>query len=397
MRTLVSLLLVGWWLLANVSCSQPTRETVSPGVGRSLSTSEREAATLRALDDATCRELLHDDATPDSLLQAAERNLDYLSRLAPERRLSLLGREVPVAQLVAATRAVLDSGGAQPERLCDRLRLYQVALGDPVWIMGYYQPELRASRRRTERFRYPVYRTPDDLVDVDLKEFCPDCPPRVVQGRVKDGRLVPYYTRAEIEAGALSGRGYELAWLDDPVEAYFLHVQGSALLELEDGVRLQVAYAASNGHPYRSIAKLLSERGKMSGAALTLRALKDYLRAHPQEQAELFAHNPKWIFFRAVVAGPVGSCGVPLTAGRSLAADPAVYPHGTLAFLETEARADGVGSRRKLRRFVFLQDTGSTTSGPNRVDVFWGSGSVAEAVAAEMADPGRLYFLLPKE
>ncbi|GBD25633.1 Membrane-bound lytic murein transglycosylase A [bacterium HR30] len=396
MRKLFSWLLLGWWLCMNGGCAEPARRQSPSAVG-SLQSAPREGPKLTPLDDATCRQRLSDDATPDSLLLAAERNMDYLSRLPLERRLTLVGQEVTVAQLQAATRAVLESRGAQRERLCDRLRLYQVTLGETLWVTGYYQPELRASRRRTERFRYPIYRTPDDLVDVDLKELCPECPARIVQGRVKDGKLVPYYSRAEIEAGALSGRGYELAWLDDPVEAYFLHVQGAALLELEDGVRLHVSYAASNGHPYRSIAKILSERGKLSGTRLTLRGLKDYLRAHPEEQSELFAHNPRWVFFRGVPAGPVGSCGVPLTAGRSAAADPGAYPHGALAFMEIEPRNDGGKGGRAFRRFVFLQDTGSTTGGPHRVDVFWGSGTVAEAIAGELENPARLYFLLPKE
>jgi membrane-bound lytic murein transglycosylase A len=218
-----------------------------------------------------------------------------------------------------------------------------------------------------------------------------------VQGRVRDGKLVPYYTRAEIEAGALSGRGYELAWLDDPVEAYFMHIQGSALLELEDGVRLQLSYAGSNGHPYRSIAKVLSEQGKLAGKTLTLRTLKEYLRAHPEEQPALFRQNPQWIFFRGVATGPLGSCDVPLTGGRSVAVDPTYYPHGAVGFLEVDPRPDSTTGQRTTRRFVFFQDSGSTVSGPDRVDVYWGSGAVAEAVASEIENPGRFYFLLPKE
>lgn len=396
---------VGWLAsclcLLAAGCVEPARTPSAPTAAgppsRQVDTPGGGSARLVALDDSACRERLRDDATPDSLRQAAERNLEYLSRLPAERRVAFLGHEVPVWQLVAITRAVLELEGQQLDRLCDRFRLYQVQTPEPLLVTGYYQPELRASRKRTERFRYPVYRTPDDLVDVDLRDFCPACPPRVVQGRVKDGKLVPYYTRAEIEAGALSGRGYELAWLEDPVEAYFLHVQGSALLELEDGVRLQVSYAASNGHPYKSLAKILSERGKLSGTTVSLRMLKDYLRAHPEEQAELFAQNPRWIFFRAVVAGPVGSCNVPLTPGRSIATDPESYSHGALAFLEIDPRSDSDRSRHPYRRFVFLQDAGSAVSGPHRLDVYWGSGSVAEAVAGEMQNPGRLYFLLPRE
>src|SRR5262249_45446174 len=158
------------------------------------------------------------------------------------------------------------------------------------------------------------------------------CSGRVAQGRIRDGRLVPYYSRAEIDAGALAGRGYEIAWLDDPVEAFFLHVQGSALLRFDDGVHMQISYSSSNGRPYTSIGRLLIEQGKMAREAVTLATLKQYLRTHADEQPILMAANERYIFFRTVVAGPIGSIGVPLTAGRSVAADPTVYPAGVLAF-----------------------------------------------------------------
>ncbi|MCX8071038.1 MAG: MltA domain-containing protein [Candidatus Binatia bacterium] len=395
MRKLFLLVFVACWCGAS-GCVRPAKNPV-PVLSEGLSSGSGELVSLVALDDATCRQRLRDDATPDSLQQAAERNADYLMRFPPERRLAVAGREVTIGALLAVTRTVLQLGATAPDRLCEQLRLYQVRLPEPLVVMGYYQPELRASRRRTERFRYPVYRIPDDLVDVDLRAVCSECPARVVQGRVKDGQLVPYYTRAEIELGALSGRGYELAWLDDPVEAYFLHVQGSALLELEDGVRLQISYAGSNGHPYRSLAKILRDRGQLGSSALTLRGLKDYLRAHPQEQSELFAHNPRWVFFRAVAAGPMGSCSIPLTPGRSAAVDPAAYPHGALAWLEVEPRPGAAPGSRGFRRLVFFQDTGTTITGTQRVDIFWGNGTVAEAIATELENPGQLYLLLPKE
>ncbi len=356
---------------------------------------ERGSAGQEIADPGECRRLLQDDATPDTLLQAAERNLEYLSRLPLERRVTVGGRELSVRELVRVTQLVKEHA-QQPLALCEAVALRAPAAGDSLVVAGYYQPELRASRKRNERFRYPVYRPPDDLVDVDLREWCPTCPPRVLQGRVKDGKLVPYFTRSEIEAGALGGRGYELAWLEDPVEAYFLHVQGSALLELEDGVRLQISYASSNGHPYVSLGKVLSEQGKLPPGAVSLRDLKDYLRAHPEEQRDLFALNPQYVFFRGVVAGPMGSCQVPLTAGRSLAADPAVYPHGTVAFLEMQPDAEAGGRGKAYRRLVFLQDSGTTVSGSGRVDLYCGSGELAEAQASNLRHRGRLWFLVPR-
>jgi membrane-bound lytic murein transglycosylase A len=265
-------------------------------------------------------------------------------------------------------------------------------------VTGYYQPELTASRRRTERFRYPLYRTPDDLVDVDLSQFCPDCRSRVGQGRVENGKVVPYYSRAEIEAGALVDRGYEIAWLDDPVEVYFLHVQGSAVLRFDDGVHMQVSYGGSNGRPYTSIGSVLIAQGKMSRGAVSLKTLKDYLRGHPEEQAALTAANQRHIFFRTVAVGPIGSLGITLTAGRSIAADASVYPAGALMFLRVAPRATAASAAEKpvFSRFAVIQDAGSAISGASRADVFWGSGPTAEAIAGDLRNPGEMYLVLPK-
>jgi peptidoglycan lytic transglycosylase A len=233
---------------------------------------------------------------------------------------------------------------------------------------------------------------------VDLGEFCPTCGGRIAQGRVQDGKLVPYYTRAEIQGGALAGRGYELAWLDDPVEAFFLHVQGSASLRFDDGVHMQISYSSANGRSYTSIGRVLIEQGKMARDAVSLAALKDYLRAHPDEQPTLMAANARYIFFRTVVAGPIGSLGVPLTAGRSIAADAGVYPAGGLAFLRMGRRAGEPpnADRPALARFALLQDAGVAIRGPGRVDVFWGTGAPAEAIAGGLRDPGELYLVLPQ-
>lgn len=354
-----------------------------------------------ALDADACRALLRDDAPLTSLQQAAARSVEYLQKLPPDRTLSALDRRVAVGELVAPLTALADMAPADDnwsQPLCDRFRVYRADLPEAVLVTGYYQPELAASRRRTERFRYPLYRTPDDLVDVDLSQFCPDCRSRVIQGRVEKGRLVPYYTRAEINAGALTDRDYEIAWVDDPVEAFFLHVQGSALLRFEDGVHMQISYSSSNGRPYTSLGSVLIGQGKMSRDTVSLQALKDYLHAHPEEESGLTAANERYIFFRAVAAGPVGSLGVPLTAGRSIAADASVYPPGALAFLRIASRGTPSSESGKpaVARLALIQDAGTAISGPNRIDVFWGTGPTAEAIAGDMRNAGELYLVLPK-
>jgi len=357
------------------------------------------APQLRALDPSECRSLLRDDASPDSLRQATARSLDALRKLPPERQLTALDRRFSVGELTSLLSAVNETidGTDWPQRLCERVRVYRAQPLDHLLVTGYYQPELRASRTRTERFRYPLYRTPEDLVDVDLGQYCAACSGRVGQGRVEDGKLVPYYSRAEIDAGVLAGRDGELAWLDDPVEAFFLHVQGSAVLRFDDGVHMQVSYASSNGRPYTSLGRVLIDQGKMGREAVTLQSLKDYLRAHPDEQAALMAANQRYIFFRTVVAGPIGSLGVPLTPGRSIAADAAVYPAGALVFLHIapDATSSAAGGRPNISRFALIQDAGAAITGAGRIDVYWGSGETAESIAGEMRDPGELYLLLP--
>ncbi len=405
----------------------------------------RPEPRLVPISDAECRTVVRENAPPSSLQQAITQSVEYLQRLPPQRSFAALDRRVTVSELldvanglgallgacdqigrpvhdgqppvdVAATNPVLSpvEGGSGPAArtpgaalsrgddlahdVCERFQLYRAELPDRLLITGYYQPELPASRVPTERFQYPLYRTPDDLIDVDLDEFAPDCGTGVVQGRVQDGKLVPYYSRAEIDAGALAGRGDEIAWLDDPVEAFFLHVQGSAQLRFPDGVYMNVSYSSSNGRPYTSIGRVLIEQGKMAAETVSLSSLKDYLRSHPEEQPALLAANRRYIFFRVVATGPIGRLEVPLTAGRSIAADARVYPPAAVVFLRvaTPATSTPGATPGTYSRFTVIQDAGAAITGANRIDVFWGSGSTAESIAGDRRDPGELYVVLPR-
>ncbi|MFI5364446.1 MAG: murein transglycosylase A [Candidatus Binatia bacterium] len=337
---------------------------------------------------------MRDDAPVESVRLAAARSLDAVQK-HPLADAQLLGHTVTAADVVSTLNGLIDAskGGDWPRQVCDRLRLYRVDLQERLLFTGYYQPKLFASRTRTKRFRYPLYRTPDDLVDVDLGQSCPTCKGQVGTGRMQDGTLVPYYSRAEIEAGALAGRGYELAWLDDPVDAFLVHVQGSAALVYGDGVHTQIGYGGSNGRPYTSIGGLLVEQGKMSRDDVSLRTLKDYLHTHPDEQASLLGADEHYVFFRTVAAGPIGSLGAPLTAGRSVAADPTVYPPGGVVFMHV-AQPDG--RQPFVTRFALIQDRGVAVDGLNHIDLFWGTGTTAEAIAGGMRNPGELYVVLPR-
>lgn len=265
-------------------------------------------------------------------------------------------------------------------------------------VTGYYEPLLEGALAPDAVHRYPLYERPDDLVTVELGCFDPSLEGRRIAGRVERGRLVPYPTRAEIDAGALAGRGLELAWVADPVALFFLHVQGSGRIRLVEGGELRVGYAEQNGHPYRAIGRDLVEMGALAREEVSMQRIKAWLAAHPERTFELLHKNPSYVFFRRLelepgAPGPPGSQGVALTPGRSIAVDRRFVPLGTPLWLDTTAPFPE--GERPLRRLVVAQDTGGAIRGPVRGDVFWGSGSEAEHTAGHMKSRGRYWLLLP--
>lgn len=273
--------------------------------------------------------------------------------------------------------------------------------GQPDGLLtGYYEPLLQGARLPDGQHRYPLYRRPPDLVSVDLGLFDPELQGRRVAGRVDRGKLVPYADRAAIDGGALAGRDLELLWVDDPVQRFFLEIQGSGQVRLPDGAIVRVGYADQNGRPYRAIGKDLIELGAIPREQMSMQAIRDWLEAHPDQAQAMMARNASFVFFRempelATAPGPVGAQGAPLTPGRSLAVDRKFLPLGAPVWLDSTAPyADG---DRPLRRLVVAQDTGGAIKGPVRGDVFWGAGPQAEQLAGHMKSPGRLYILLPRE
>ncbi|MFQ5692870.1 MAG: murein transglycosylase A [Nitrospinota bacterium] len=277
--------------------------------------------------------------------------------------------------------------------------------GDPRGLFtGYYEPVLRGARTRGGRFTVPIYRRPPDLVTVDLGLFRRELRGRRIAGRVVGGELRPYDDRAAINAGTLEGRGLELVWVDDPVAAFFLHVQGSGRVILKDGEVLRLGYDAQNGHPYRAIGRDLIDRGVLSRASVSLQTIRAWMKEHPEEARKLMERNPSYVFFRRVEGdGPVGAQGAVLTPLRSLAVDRRFIPLGVPLWVDTTAPAatpggaeEPEGSFRPLRRLFIAQDTGGAIRGPVRGDVFWGSGPEAEAAAGRMKQEGEYYLLLPR-
>ncbi len=264
---------------------------------------------------------------------------------------------------------------------------------------GYYEAELNGSRTKDERHSVPIYGVPRDLVTVDLSAFVEKLPPampRQVVGRVSTGArgqaLMPYFTRAEIDADkAVAESADVLVWVDDPVTAHILHIQGSGRVALTDGTTLRLSFAGHNGHRFKGIGSILLTAGVLKSA--TMDNVRTWLREHPAEAAAYMNQNARYIFFKlgAADGGPIGALGVPLTAQRSLAVDPRVVPLGAPLWLDT-TDPDG----KPFRRLIVAQDTGAAIRGVVRGDVFWGFGETAFATAARMKSPGRYMVLLPR-
>jgi len=350
-----------------------------------------------------------DDLDRESLRQALQRSLGYARRLRPEQALPFGDRQIAARTLVQTLEAFQQVLATAPtptalhKALRERFEVVQSPGRDErgeVLFTGYYEIELEGSLVPSAAFPYPVYKRPPDLVDVATT------PPHTGGERrnvwANQGLGAPYYTRREIDGeGKLRGRGLELLWLRNPVDGFFLHVQGSGQIRLPNGQVQRVHYAASNGHPYYSIGRVLLEEGSVPRAAMSLQGLRRYFHDYPQETARVLYRNPRYIFFRPVAQGPQGNLGVLLVPGRSIATDQRLFAPGGLAFVQLQqpvfnARGE-ITTWRPAARFVFNHDTGNAITGPGRIDLFWGHGPKAEMAAGHMQHTGRLFFLLKRQ
>jgi membrane-bound lytic murein transglycosylase A len=285
-------------------------------------------------------------------------------------------------------------------------------------ITGYYEPLVKGARTPSGPYQVPLYRPPPDLVTVSLGHQYPELRSLRLRGRVvktpQGDQLLPYPTRAEIDKGGLL-KGHEIAWLEDPIEAFFLQVQGSGKVILEDGQVVRLGYANQNGHPYKSIGRWLVEQGELTLGQASMQGIKSWVAANPHRRQELLHQNPSVVFFRELPAsqdpteGPIGSLGVPLTAGRSIAVDPQFVALGLPVFLRTELplavgqtgaassmRSPTLPRSQPVGRLVMAQDTGSAIVGIHRGDFYFGSGPEAGELAGRMRYPGEMVVLVPK-
>src|SRR5690606_32695806 len=280
----------------------------------------------------------------------------------------------------------------QPWRLLDEQ-------GKPAknTVTGYYEPLVRASRTRGGPYQWPLYQPPKDLLTIDLGSVYPELAGKRIRGKLDGKRVVPYDTRAEI-AATPDRQPPAIVWVDDPVEAFFLQVQGSGRAQLPDGEVIRLAYADHNGRPYASIGRWLADKGELPLAQTSMQNIKAWAQRNPERVQEMLNTNPAVVFFREervpdADLGPKGAYGIPLANQRAIAVDTRYVPLGTPVYLATTMPA----SSQPLRRLVFAQDTGAAIKGPARVDFFWGYGDEAGALAGRMKQNGELWVLWPKQ
>lgn len=383
------------WLLGSVvlasigglaSCAPPSanpRQIAAPARGLLVDTlpgwdTDQIASALPVLQQSCARLAL---TPPDQKLGGAGEIAARAGQAGQWSAICKLARAVPPGEEEAARdflRAHFDviplTGPGQKQGL----------------FTGYYEPEIAGSRERTRVYHVPLLTKPADLTDqIDANRI------RHI-GRMQDGVLVPYYTRAEIDAGALKRQRLDLLYLKSPIDLFFLQIQGAGRIDLPNGHVVRVGYAAGNGQPYVPIGRVLSERGDLPPDQVSAGSIRAWLVAHPRQARATMEQNTAYTFFRELPdlsadSGPPGTLGVPLTPLRSIAVDPHFVPLGAPVWIDT-VDADG----GKLQRLMLAQDTGSGVAGTVRADIFYGWGAAAESQASRMQAPGRCWLLLPK-
>lgn len=354
--------------------------------------------------------IVSDDLDVESLRAAIRHSVAYLQKLPPDRVVGVEPRRLTAEAVLASLlgfEGLLDHWACAPCLAREFSARFELVPSSPdpqsaeVLFTGYYQPVLEGSLAPTEEYRYPLYAKPADLISAEQVTLLPEKNVERITGRAEKEDFIPYYSRREIdELGLLRERGLEIAWLKDPVDLFFLHIQGSGIVRLPDGNEISVGYAAQNGRPYRSIGRLLIDNGKIPEEEMSMQRLRRYLAENPQERNEIFAYNESYVFFRIVENGPLGSLDVPVTAGRSIATDARLFPKGAPALIQTQLPVIGAAGEltgwRPVTRFVLNQDTGGAIRGLQRADVYFGAGAQAAALAGYMNRQGKLYFLILK-
>ncbi|MGY5780189.1 murein transglycosylase A [Rhizobium sp. LEGMi135b] len=272
--------------------------------------------------------------------------------------------------------------------------------GATGFVTAFFEPEIEVADVPDEIYRYPFYRRPDDLIDLDDGNRPAEIDPSYMFGRLQGGSISTYPDRGEIDRGYLEGKGLEIAWAKSKVDVFFVHVQGAARLRYPDGRLGRITYAAKAGHPFSAVGRLLIDRGLLDRATISMQTIRDWLYAHPEQVDEILSHNRSYIFFREadvgdVGLGPIAAAKVPLVAGRSLAVDRLIHTFGFPFFIRSESLIH-LDDGKPFARLMLALDTGSAIVGPARGDIFTGSGYEAGELAGTVRNDADFYILIPK-
>ncbi|MDH5561213.1 MAG: MltA domain-containing protein [Deltaproteobacteria bacterium] len=353
-----------------------------------------------------------DDLTRQSLNNAIAKSLVYLKRISPSKifhygKLKYTTKEV-IASMMLFQKLI--NSDSKPEEIFEQIQKSFFVFRSPsnaenkVLFTGYYEPVYKGSLKKTKYFNVPVYKKPSDLAVLNLGRFRRSLKSRTIVYRVSGNKILPYYTRREIMMKKkLANKKMEIAWMKDPVDLFFLQVQGSGIIQLPNGKRMKLSYNGSNGHPYSSIGKLLIDDGKMTLEEVSMSSIRSYIKKHPELKDYILYHNKSYTFFDIgnAATAPKGNINVPLTPERSIATDSFIFPKGGLAYIITEKpvfdKQWNYIDSEPLNRFALNQDTGGAIKGTGRVDIFWGNGSKAEKSAGMLRSFGQIYFLIAKK
>ena len=351
-----------------------------------------------------------DDLEYDGLEHGITKSLTYLRKIPSDRMFVFGADQYDTEHMIKSLEYFLEYIQSYPSSreikqfIKDNYRVYRSVGRDgkgEVLYTGYYEPHLRGSFHQSTEYPYPIYARPHDLISIDLSRFSEKYKGEKIVGRIAGQTILPYYDRAEIETnGALGDKAAVLAWVKDPVDIFFLQIQGSGKVYLDSGDVINVHYHTTNGRPYRSIGKLLIDENKITVEEMSMQKIRSYLNEHPEEMERVLNHNPSYVFFKIETEGPLGNINVRLTPGRSIALDRRIFPPAALTYINTKKplidSAGNITGWSDFARFALNQDTGGAITGPGRADLFWGNGNYAEIAAGHLKYTGNLYFLVLK-
>lgn len=361
--------------------------------------------------DAESMPKFSDDLALKDLENVINQSLKYLKKIPGNRMFTFGDDKYPATHMILSLKRFLEFIKKKPsmKEIDQFIRANYIVYKSKgrdekgtVLFTGYFEPLLSGSLKKSEKYRFPIYGRPDDLTILDLSLFSKKYKGKKITGRVKGKTFVPYHDRKEIDQDrVLDKKADILAWVDDPIDIFFLHIQGSGKIALDSGKTINIQYNSQNGRPYMSIGKLLIDTKKIGRAEMSMQKIREYLNAHPDQMQKVFNYNPSYIFFCIKNDGPYGAINVRLTQERSIALDRKIFPSAALSFIRAEKpvidKNGNIIEWKKFSRFVSSQDTGGAIKGPGRVDLFWGAGNYARIAAGHMKHYGSLYFFILKQ